>query len=376
MLFHRALLRELISAALLTLSVLLMITVTTLLVRFLGQAASGALATEAVVAFLGFSIVNYLPVILSLTAFIAVLLTLTRWYRDSEMVVWFTAGLGITAWVRPVLYFAAPLGVVIAVLSLVISPWALQKSDEFARQIDSRDDVATVAPGVFKESKYADRVYFVESFAGEKNTVSNIFMRAVQHQKTGIVVAQHGYQSVSENGDRYLVLLNGRRYEGTPGLADYRIMAFERYAVRVEPYEAKLRAPGQKSLTTPELVRAQSPVNMGELLWRVGLPVSAVILAVLAIPLSFVNPRAGRSLNLILALLLYMIYSNSLSIVQAWVGQGRVGPSVGLWVVHAVMLLALFYLFYRRLSVARFFPFRLPALRRSRGGGEGGEGRR
>lgn len=371
MLFQRALLRELITAALLTLSVLLMITVTTLLVRFLGQAASGALATEAVVIFLGFSIVNYLPVILSLTAFIAVLLTLTRWYRDSEMVVWFTAGLGITAWVRPVLYFAAPLGVVIAVLSLVISPWALQKSDEFARQIDSRDDVATVAPGVFKESKYADRVYFVESFAGEKNTVSNIFMRAVQHQKTGIVVAQHGYQSVSGNGDRYLVLLNGRRYEGTPGLADYKVMAFERYAVRVEPYEAKLRAPGQKSLTTPELVRTQSPANMGELLWRVGLPVSAVILAVLAIPLSFVNPRAGRSLNLILALLLYMIYSNSLSIVQAWVGQGRVSPIVGLWVVHAVMLLTLFYLFYRRLSVARFSPFR-----RFRGGGENGEGRR
>lgn len=355
MIFHRALRREMTSTALLVFSVLLMITLTTMLIRFLGQAASGALANEAVAAFLGFSIINYLPVLLSLTVFIAVLMTLTRCYRDSEMVVWFTAGQSLAAWVRPVVAFAAPVVFAIALLSLVISPWALRKSDEYRQQIDSRDDVSAVAPGVFKESKYAERVYFVESFAGEKNTVSNIFMRAVQHQKLGILVAQHGYQTVSEKGDRYLVLLNGRRYEGVGGSPDYKIMSFERYSIRIQAYEASLSVPTQKSLPTLALLQNRSSANLGELLWRVGLPLSAFVLALLAIPLSFVNPRAGRSLNLILALLLYMIYSNFLSITQAWVAQGRLSPYIGLWMVHGLMAAVLLFLFYRRLVLMPFY---------------------
>ena len=353
--------------ALLVFSVLLMITLTTMLIRYLGQAASGTLANEAVAAFLGFSIVNYLPVLLSLTVFLAVLMTLTRWYRDSEMVVWFTSGLSVVAWVRPVLAFSLPVVFAIAFLSLVISPWALRKSDEFRQQMDSRDDVSAVAPGVFKESKYSDRVYFVESFAGENNTVSNIFMRAIQHQKLGILVAQHGYQTSSAKGDRYLVLLNGRRYEGTGGAPDYKIMAFERYSIRIHPYEASLSALTQKTLPTLALLRDRSSANMGELLWRIGLPVSVLVLALLAIPLSFVNTRAGRSLNLILALLLYMVYSNFLSITQAWVAQDKLSPYIGLWAVHAAMAGVLLVLFYRRLVLApfwvRWFKSAVPARR-------------
>lgn len=355
MIFRRALLREMAANSLLVFSVLLMITLTTMLIRFLGQAAGGALANEAVLAFLGFSIVNYLPVLLSLTVFIAVLMTLTRCYRDSEMVVWFTAGLSVTAWVRPVIVFVGPVVLGIAFLSLIVSPWAVRKSDEYRLQMEARDDVTAVAPGVFKESRHADRVYFVESFAGEKNTVSNIFMRAVQHQKLGLLVAQHGYQTVSDKGDRYLVLLNGRRYEGIGGSPDYRIMVFERYTIRIQPYEAGLSAPTQKSLSTPALLQHLTPAGMGELLWRLGLPVSAFILALLAIPLSFVNPRAGRSVNLILALLLYMVYSNFLSITQAWVAQGKLSPHIGLWLVHGVMAGVLLLLFYRRVVLAPFW---------------------
>jgi len=350
--FQRTLLREMTHTALLVFAVLLMITVTTMLIRFLGQAASGSLANEAVLAFMLFSLVNYLPVLLSLTLFVAVLMSLTRSYRDSEMVVWFSAGLSLTAWIRPVAYFAAPVVGLVAVLSLLVTPWALSKSEEYGRLINSRDDAATIAPGVFKESGHAERVYFVESFAGEKNTVSNIFVRAEQQQKLGIVTAQHGYRMMADNGDRFLVLLNGRRYEGPPGSPEYKVVSFERYAVRIDPYEARLGAPSTKSLSTLALLRERTPTNMSELLWRVGLPLSALILAVLAIPLSFVNPRAGRSLNLILAVLIYMIYNNSLSIAQAWVAQDKLSPYIGIWLVHAVMLAALAYFFRRRLSLA------------------------
>lgn len=352
MIFRRALLHELFGNAAAVFVVLLAISITTLVIRLLGQAASGSLASEAVAAFLGFSALNYLPVLLSLTLFIAVLLTLTRSYRDNEMAVWFSSGLSLTAFVRPVMAFALPVALVVAITSLLLSPWALEKQNIYRSQIDSRDDVAAIAPGVFKESKHADRVFFVESFAGEQNTVRNIFMQSSENQKQGVMFAQHGYQSVAANGDRYLVLLNGRRYEGTPGSPEYKIVEFQRYAVRIEPYEAKLEAPTAKAQSLLELARDKTLSSIAELQWRISLPLSAILLALLAIPLSFVNPRAGRSMNLILALLTYLTYSNCLSIAQAWVVQGKLHPALGLWVVHGGMVLLLGTLFYRRLSLA------------------------
>ncbi|MBI3937662.1 MAG: LPS export ABC transporter permease LptF [Betaproteobacteria bacterium] len=355
MIFRKALLREFATSALGAFLVLLTITMATQLVRFLGQAASGSVTSTGVVALLGFNALWYLPVLLSLTLFIAVLMTLTRGYRDSEMIVWFSSGLSLTAWIRPVLTFAAPLVLTIALLSLGLSPWAITKSEEFRRQMDSRDDVAAVSPGVFRESKQAERVYFVENVSNEENVVANVFVSATQHQKTGVMVARRGFQETAPNGDRFLVLLNGRRYEGTAGTAEYKITEFERYAMRVETYEAKLEQPSTKAMSTVDLLRNPVPVNLAELTWRVGLPVSALILALLAIPLSFVNPRAGRSMNLVLALLVYMVYSNFLSIAQAWVAQSRISLATGLWGVHAGMLLLLAVLYYRRLAVISLF---------------------
>jgi lipopolysaccharide export system permease protein len=352
MIFRRALLHELLGNAAAVFTILLAISITTLLIRLIGQAASGALASEAVLAFLGFSALNYMPVLLSLTIFIAVLLTLTRAYRDNEMAVWFSSGLSLTAFIRPVLMLAAPVALLAGVLSLLMSPWALQKQSEYRSQIESRDDVASVAPGVFKESKHADRVFFVESFAGEKNTVSNIFMQSTENQKQGVIFAQHGLQNIAKNGDRYLELLNGRRYEGLPGSLDFKIVEFERYAVRIDPYEMKLTAPTSKSLSLLELVRDKSPLNTAELQWRLSLPLSVLLLALLAIPMSFVNPRAGRSINLIMALVTYQIYNNSLSIAQGLVAQNKLSPYIGLWMVHAGLAILLVIMFHHRLRIS------------------------
>ena len=356
MIFRSALLRELATVAIATFFVLLGIVITMLLVRLLGQAASGAITTTGVAALMGFAILNYLPVLFSLTLFIAVLMTLTRSYRDSEMVVWFSCGLSLTVWVRPVLTFATPVVLIIAALSLALSPWAVTNSEELRRQMDSRDDVSAVSPGVFRESRQAQRVYFVEEISGSANLVANVFVSSVQHGKQGVMVAARGFQETAENGDRFLILLNGRRYEGEPGSADYRIYEFQRYAMRVESTDGRApRAPTTKSLSTLELLRDPTAPNLAELSWRIGLPASALILTLLAIPLSFVNPRAGRSMNLLLALLIYMAYSNLLSITQAYIAQSRISLVFGLLGVHAVMLAILLGLFYRRLMVFSLF---------------------
>jgi lipopolysaccharide export system permease protein len=356
--FYWSLVREFASTGLLVSSILLGIVVFTQLIRLLGDSVSGLLAVEGIVAMLGFTSLNYLPVLLSISLFLSVLLTLTRSYRDSEMVVWFSSGIGLTRWIRPVLGYAIPLTVVIALLSLVLSPWALSKADEFKRRLDSRDDVSAATPGAFRESKQADRVFFLEDVDTEKKRVGNIFVRSTQNGKEGTMVAKEGYQETAPNGDRFLVMLKGTRYEGIPGQADFKIVEFERYAMRIEPAELRQEVPNLKAYPTTYLLQNLTPWNVAELEWRIGLPVSALILALLAIPLSYVNPRAGRSLNLITAMVIYMFYNNMISVTNSWVGRGKMSAAAGLWGIHLLMVVALLVLFYHRSSAHSWRRFR------------------
>jgi lipopolysaccharide export system permease protein len=354
MIFRRAALREFSQTAVTVFVALFAIMATTQLIRLLGQAAGGKITSDSVVALLGFGAIQYLPTLLSLTLFISVLMTLSRSYRDSEMAIWFSAGVPLTAWIRPVLKFAMPLVLVIAVLSLFLTPWAQTKTAEYWERMDQRDDVSRVSPGAFQESGQTERVFFVEGQIGEEgkeSKVKNVFISSRQHGRLGIVSAASGHTEVAANGDRFLVLENGQRYEGTPGAADYRVTEFERYGVRIETRESRNVVPTHKNMPTPELMDAPNPVNLGELLWRVGVPLSALNLALLAIPLSFVNPRAGRTNNLLFAILTFMIYNNLLGVSQAWVAQGKLPFEVGVWLVHVLMLIGLLLLFSKRLMV-------------------------
>ncbi len=350
-LFHRALVSEFAGNGLLIFATLLGIVVITQLIRFLTEAVSGKLAVDGVLALLGFSALNYLPVLLSISLFISILLTLSRCYKDSEMVVWFTAGIGLTRWIRPVLWYAIPVVLVVALMSLVLSPWALRKSNEYRQKLDSRDEVSTITPGTFHESPQMDRVYFVEAADVKTGVIGRVFVRSIQNGELGTMVASRGMQEIMPNGDRFLVLLNGTRYEGTPGQRDYRIVDFRRYALRIDSVAAKEGLPDVRTLPTPELWRNPTTWNLSELEWRLGLPISAAVLSLMAIALSYVNPRAGRSFNLVLALVLYMIYNNMISVTNAWVGQGKMSPGIGLWGLHALMMLIAVALFYKRMNL-------------------------
>lgn len=360
MIYRRATQRELAQTASAIFVALFAILLTVQLVRLLKSAALGSIPSEGVFALLGFAALQFLPVLLSLTLFISVLLTLSRAYRDSEMVIWFSAGLPLTAWVKPVLRFALPVVLVIAVLTLFLAPWASGKRTEFMHRLDQRDDLSRVTPGAFNESARGDRVFFVESVPevdGRPEKIGNVFVSSWQHGRQGVVAAAQGHVEVTANGDKFIVLTHGRRYEGVAGSAEYRLMAFDRYAVRIEAAaETGSAEKSPKSASTWALLATPTPDNKSELLWRIGIPISALVLALLAIPLAFVNPRAGRTNNLVFALLTYMLYSNLLSVSQAWVGQGRIAFAVGAWAVHLMMLILLIALFWKRLAV--FSPWR------------------
>ena len=151
-------------------------------------ASKGILPNDAINILLGFNMMKFLPMILSLSIFLAVLMTLSRWHRDSEMVVWFSSGLGLNNWIRPILTFAVPIIVIITVLSLIVMPWATQKGQDYKLQLKSRDELSSINPGVFKESNSGDRVYFIEGFDELGNVVKNIFVQSTQHEKTGVLL--------------------------------------------------------------------------------------------------------------------------------------------------------------------------------------------
>lgn len=349
MIFQRAALREFTSTAAAVFVALFFILVTVILVRLLSQAAGGRVPPDAVLALIGFSSLNHLPVVLALSSFVAVLLSITRSYRDSEMVVWFASGVSLRAWISPVLRFALPIVLVIAGLSLFLSPWAQGKASEYRKRLESREEVSRVSPGMFRESANSQRVFFVESVDKEAGRVKNVFISHTREGRQGVVVSAEGLLETAPNGDRFVVLLDGHRYEGVPGTADYRVMRFERYAVRIEPRELGGPDITPKTMATDELLANPGAVYRGELVWRFGIPVAALILALLAIPLAFVNPRAGRANNLIFAILVFTTYLNLLGVSQAWVSKGRLDANIGSYAVHVVMAGLLLVLFVWRM---------------------------
>ncbi|CAG0974188.1 Lipopolysaccharide export system permease protein LptF [Burkholderiales bacterium] len=355
MIFQRALLRELAATAASLFVVLLGILFTQQLIRLLGAAARGTLATEGVIAILGFKALYYLPVLIALSGFLAVLLALSRAHRDSEMIVWFTAGQSLTAWLRPVTWFGLPVVLVVALLSLALSPWATQKSEEYQRLLESREELSALSPGLFKEIKRDDRlmVFYVESFNPLDNSINNFFAQAVEKDQLVTMVARGGYLETRPNGDRFVILNNGRRYEGTPGTAGYRYVDFEVHGLRIDASEVRPEPPSLKAVDSVTLINRGGRAEIAELFWRLSLPLAAIILIFLAIPLAHVDPRVGRSFNLIVAGLIWATYSSCTSIAQSLIAQGNIGLWTGMLLVHGSTMLVVLALFYRRLSVFR-----------------------
>src|SRR5262245_24264585 len=330
MIFRRSLVREMTATAIGLFLVLMAILFTNLVLRLLARAAGGTVAPEGILALLGFNALFYFNILLSVTVFVTVLLTLTRWYRDSEMIVWFSSGQALTAWLRPIAWFALPFFAAILVLSLYLSPWAEQRRLEYERQLESRDEIVLITPGLFREFPRAKLVAFVESINPFDSTIRNVFLHSVDGDVDATTVASRGRLEEAANGDRFVVLEDGRRYEGKPGTTDYRVIEFEKLGRRIEPSELRALPVSTKAIPTGALAILDGRVERAELFWRISVPISALMLTLLAVPLSYVNPRVGRSANLLAAAFLYMVYSNCLNIVQSMIARASSTSGWGL----------------------------------------------
>ncbi len=362
MIFQRAIRRELLNTVGAVFTALFTIVITVMLIRILGDAAAGKVASADVAVLMGFASLGYLPVIISLTAFVSVLLVVARSYQDSEMVVWFSSGLSLTRWIGPVMRVGIPLVIIVATLSLWLAPWANRSYAEYKERFRNREDISRVSPGKFQESANGDKIFFVEGLADDSTHVQNIFVRQ-SGRRDSVVVAQQGTIRFDARGDKILELLKGRRYDGAPGSSDLRTIEFQRYLVVIAPSARELRDnKAAKVQPTTTLLTNPTRENQAELLWRIAVPMICLLQMLLAIPLGFVNPRRGRTLNLMIALLLAVTYNNLAGILQAQVASGRVAFGLAWWPLHLTAALFITLLFFWRDNAnSRLHPARLMA---------------
>ena len=345
MIFHSSIRQELARSFSATLIVLATVVMTMMLIRTLGQASRGNFNPSDVMLVMGYTVLAYMPTILTMSLFISIIATLSRMYRDSEMVIWFSSGRGLSAWLAPLFRFAWPIWLVVTALALLVLPWSNQQIENMKDQYAKRGDIERVKPGLFQESASGKRVFFVEKDSTGLQSGNNVFVATNENGKETITSARSGrIQRVGP--DQFLILGKGQRLESVIGKADLRISEFEEYGVKVgvdipdgSAYVAV------KTRPTQELVKNPTLPNQAELSWRFGLILASINLVLISIAVSSVNPRVGRSANLVLALFVFVVYYNLLNLGQSWVGSGRIELGGFLLALHGgVLVLGMLWL--------------------------------
>jgi lipopolysaccharide export system permease protein len=338
MVFDSSIRKELARSFGATLVVVLTIVLTMMLIRALGQAAGGSVAPQDVVLLLGYTGLGHLPTILSLSLFVAIVSTLTRMYRDSEMVIWFASGVSLLRLVPVVMRVGWPVLLTIAVLALGVWPWANRQSAELRDRYERRSDLSRVAPGQFQSSSDGRRVFFIDKDSQSNRVGRNVFILFNDNGKEAVTTAQAGRIEADAKGERFLILDNGARTDIDLDDRSKVLSRFDEY--RVLAGEKALRGLDElppRARNTPDLLTGREPRLLGELAWRVGLALAATNLLLLAIGLAAGNPRRGSSWNLLFALLAFVVYFNLVNLTQAWVAGGKLPLGAALLAVHGVI---------------------------------------
>lgn len=360
-LFKRAVFSEITSHAGIVFSTLLVVWLSVLIVRLLGEAANGDIGANVMLGLAAFSSITALPVILSVTLFVAVLTTVTRSYRESEMSVWFASGLSLGQWLWPVMRFALPVAAVVSVLTLTASPWAYGQIAEYRQRFEQRSDLSKVSAGQFIETDDGRRVFFAESPTRPDDELGRVVARIIEPDWLSVVTAESAAIRTEANGDRFLVLGPGHRYDLKPDSPEMRMLDFDHYGVRIESrsdpgaLEARRQQALQQIKARPslDLISQGDPESLSQLMWRLSLPLAVLNLALIALPLGAVNPRLGRSGDLLIAGLLALLYMNLINLSRGWIANGTLSFGVGLWLVHAVFLALGLGLMWRRVRMPK-----------------------
>ncbi|WP_353572124.1 LPS export ABC transporter permease LptF [Candidatus Albibeggiatoa sp. nov. BB20] len=344
MVITRYLFREIISI-LFALSVLLiLIYMSHRFMFYLVQAATGLIPPEFILKLLGMKLLSDVMVILPLSFFLAILLALGRLYKDNEITAMAACGMPVPS--KTILLLGVLFSLVIASLSLFLAPWAEGEIDKLKQEAYSVAELQTISEGQFKEYQNGKGIFYVQSINSETNWMQNVFIQVNLPQKQVIMIAQHAYQEIKE-GDLLLILKQGYRYENTYGLLDYVITEFDQHTIQISTLHNQThQGENHKALSTLELWRRDGLAYQAELQWRIALPISVILLAILAVPISRTTPRQGQYAKIFSGILIYLIYQNLLNVGEKWIEKGDVPLWLGIWWVHGLVLLVIFILSY------------------------------
>jgi len=340
--------RYLSREVLLTLSavsaVLLVIIMSGRFVKFLAQAASGALDPGSLFLIMGFRLPGFLQLILPLGLFLGILLAYGRLYLESEMTVLSATGMSQQRLLGLTMIPAALVALLVAWLSLSLAPQGANQFQLLLNKQDALTEFDTLVAGRFQALNDGSRVTYTEQLSDDRTQLGGVFIsekRLNQEKKDqgiSVLVAEKGHQDIRPDGNRYLILENGYRYDGNPGEANYRVIKYDTYGVLLERPDISEEVTDRDTMPTSELIGKDDLRARAELQWRLSLPLLVFIVTLMAVPLSRVNPRQGRFLKLIPAILLYMAYLTILISVRGALEKGKISPALGLWWVHVLFL--------------------------------------
>jgi lipopolysaccharide export system permease protein len=343
--FDRYLLKEVIFGWLAITIVLWLVLISNRLVVLLSDAASGDIAASVIFKLLGLKMVWYMVHIVPFALALGVVLGLGRLYRDNEMTVMSACGVGTWRIYKPLLGFGLVVAIVLSWLALFVSPEVQRVSNRLTLMAEEQADFTLLGAGRFNEIQDGQLTFYAEKLSADKQSMENLFIVVRQKGKKDgklpqLLTAKSAYRKRDAgSSDNFLVLVDGYRYEGRPGDASYRIAKFSEYGVRIELPGTEHIVDKRESTPTADLMKSGNLKDIAELQWRMMMPVSVVVLMLLAVPLSRSSPRQGRYGKLVMAVLLFVIYYNLMGVAEVWVKDGVVPPVIGMWWVALLPVL-------------------------------------
>ncbi|EKN43699.1 MULTISPECIES: LPS export ABC transporter permease LptF [Pseudomonas syringae group] len=353
MIVFRYLSREVLVTLSAVSAVLLVIIMSGRFIKYLAQAASGALDPGVLFMIMGFRLPGFLQLILPLGLFLGILLAYGRLYLESEMTVLAATGMSQQRLLAITMAPAALVALLVAWLSFSLAPQGATQFSLLINKQDAMTEFDTLVPGRFQALRDGTRITYTQEMTEDRTTLSGVFisekrMSTDKSKDRGItvLVAEKGRQEVRPDGSRFLILENGYRYDGNPGQADYRAIKYDTYGAQLPKPDISNDVSDREAIPSGELFGNDTPRYVAELQWRISLPILVFIVTLMAVPLARVNPRQGRYLKLLPAILLYMSYLTILIAVRGALEKGKLPLALGMWWVHGLFLLIGLGLFY------------------------------
>jgi lipopolysaccharide export system permease protein len=344
----RYVLREAALSWLAVTGVLLVVLVSNQLAQVLGQAADRGYPREVILTLIGLTSIQNLTVLIPVGLLLGIVLALGRLYHESEMAALRACGVGPGRLLRPVGLLALGVTAALAWLALAAAPQAFGRAQGIRREALKAAEFGMLEPGKFHTFAGGNAVFYAES-AEPDGTLRRVFLERRELDHVEVALAERARHVVEEGGAVHVLMLyDGERYDGAPGQPVLRRVRFREHGIPVRVGEPDAGPTRVEARPTLELMRDANPPAQAEFQWRVSLPLMALILTVLAVPLAELQPRQGRYARIGVVILVYFVYSNLLSAARTWIEKGWLAPSAGVWWTHALVLLLAAWLWWRQ----------------------------